>query len=152
MEPKTWSTIRVDLIDRHTCIAELEDEITDPLRREKQSQKPNPFDVKFASSALRSVLEADVKALVEKQARSNREWEAIQTIRHLPKARNDAFTWNSTANDTKRIEPREMISASEKVMQNCGCDELFEVKEEHNTALGSYKPEEDDVLVPGSLE
>ncbi|KAL8822957.1 MAG: hypothetical protein Q9191_006319 [Dirinaria sp. TL-2023a] len=83
MEPRTWSAIRVDFVDQHTCVAELENEITELLRREKQSQAPNAFDINYASSALRSVLEADIKALVEEQARLNSEWEALQTVRQM---------------------------------------------------------------------
>ena len=131
MERKTWNAIEVDYIDHRACIAELEDEITDLMRREQQSQSPSPFDINCASRAVRYVLEADVKALVEKQAKYDRERKAIHTFRKVSRLKREKFTWNSAANDPGQIKPREMESASDRVMQSCEGDESGEVPSEN---------------------
>lgn len=123
MEPLSWVAIESHLVKTNFTIADLEGEITTFLQCKKQAQAPRPFDINRASKHYRRVLEAHIKALVEKQQKLYRDRRDVEHFRKISIASKRPFFWNSAARGPRKIRPREMISVSEEVMQSCEVDE-----------------------------
>lgn len=67
-----WERINTDLVPQFASVGELEDEITDLLRKENDRQAPEPFDIRYADDFALALLSANIKMLCKRQADHDR--------------------------------------------------------------------------------